>query len=190
MSRKGNIMSNALTRTAATQRNRKGSTPQSERTPGRTDEVLNSAGGFVFKVSDKDRLERFLILGTDSGTYYVGESDLTKQNVDFVKEMIKINEREVVDTVVDVSVNNRAAKQSPTIFTLALVFFEGQDKAYARAAVNKVVRTSTHLFEFASYVKAFGGWGRSKRAAVAGWYESKTPEQLAYQAVKYRSRTV
>lgn len=181
-------MSNALRNLAAEQTARKTATPQTERTPGRTDEVQNNAGGFVFKVSDKDRLERFLILGVDGGTYYVGERKLTAQNVAFLKEFIARDERLFVDTVVDVSVNNRAAKQSPAIFAIALVLSEGQDKAYAREAVNKVVRTSTQLFEFASYVKAFGGWGRSKRAAVAGWYESKDANSLAYQAVKYRQR--
>lgn len=181
-------MSNALRTNAAAQAARKGATPQMERTPGRTDEVQNNAGGFTFKVSDKDRLERFLILGVDGGTYYVGEQKFTADAVAFLKEFIARDERAFVDTVVDVSVNNRAAKQSPAIYAIALVLSEGQDKAYAREAVNKVVRTSTHLFEFAEYVKAFGGWGRSKRAAVAGWYEGKDAGSLAYQAVKYRQR--
>lgn len=181
-------MSNALRKNAAAQSARKVATPQTERTPGRTDEVRNNAGGFVFQASDKSRLERFLILGVDKGTYYVGEQKFTEQNVAFLKEFIAKDERAFVDTVVDVSVNNRAAKQSPAIYAIALVLSEGQDKAYARAAVDKVVRTSTQLFEFAEYVKAFGGWGRAKRAAVAGWYENKTPESLAYQTVKYRQR--
>jgi 60 kDa SS-A/Ro ribonucleoprotein len=64
----------------------------------------------------------------------------------------------------------------------------GNDKAYAREAVNKVVRTGTHLFEFTNYLNDLGGWGRAKRKAVASWYESKTPESLAYQAIKYRQR--
>src|ERR1700745_4099842 len=135
-------MSNALRNLAAEQTARKAATPQTERTPGRTDEVQNNASGFVFKVSDKTRLERILILGVDGGTYYVGEKKLAKDAVDFMKAYIASNEREFVDTVVDVRVNNRAAKQSPTIFAIALALSEGQDKAYTRAAVNKVVRTS------------------------------------------------
>ena len=34
----------------------------------------------------------------------------------------------------------------------------------------------------------FRGWGRALRRAVGGWYAAKAPDQLAYQAVKYRSR--
>lgn len=179
---------NELSKLAAREKAVKTATPQRQRTPGRTDEVKNNAGGFVFKVSDKDRLERFLILGTEGGTYYVDAPKLTAQNAKFVRGLIKKDERMVVDTLVDVSVNGRAYRNSPALFTLALVLTEGQDKAYARAAVNKVVRTGTHLFEFTGYLNDLGGWGRAKRKAVAGWYEEKTPEALAYQAVKYRQR--
>lgn len=181
-------MSNALGKYAASQKQVKVSTPQTKRTPGRSDEVRNNAGGYVFKVSDKDRLERFLILGTDKGTYYVGEAKLTEQNVKFVKEMVRKDERLVVDTIVDVSVNGRAVKNSPALFALAVVMTEGQDKAYAREAVQKVARTSTHLFEYAQYIDNLGGWGRAKRKSVAQWYESKPVDALAYQAVKYRQR--
>lgn len=182
----------ALKKNAAETKAARTATSQTERTAGRSDEVRNNAGGFVFAVSDKDRLTRFLILGTDGGTYYVGERDLTKQNVTFVTDLISRDERLVIDTLVDVADNNRAAKNSPSLYALALVLANGKDKAYLRQSgvFEKVVRTSTHLFEFANYVDALGGWGRSKRNAIAGWYTFKTADQLAYQAVKYRSRSV
>lgn len=183
-------MSNALKNVAAQTRQARVASPQTTRTPGRTDEVKNNAGGFVFSVSARQRLERFLILGTDGGTYYVGQSNLTNQNLDFVKALIAKDERAVIDTLVDVADANRAAKNSPSIYTLALVLSEGKDKVYLRATdvVNKVVRTGTHLFEFCTYIDSLGGWGRAKRSAVAGWYEGKTADQIAYQAVKYRQR--
>jgi len=154
----------------------------------RADQVKNNAGGFVFAVSNKSRLERFLILGTDGGTYYVNQNKLTDQNVEFVKNLIKTDEDLVRNTLVDVSVNGRAYKNSPAIFTLALLFVEGKDKAAARAAVSKVCRTSTHLFEFAQYIENLGGWGRAKRGAVADWYQTQEVDKLAYQLVKYRQR--
>lgn len=181
-------MSNALGKFAASQKQERVATPQTKRTPGRTDEVKNNAGGFVFKVDDKSRLERFLILGTDKGTYYVGEQKLTAQNVTFLKDLVKKDERLVVDTLVDVSVNGRALKNSPALFAMATVMTEGKDKAYAREAVQKVARTSTHLFEYAQYIDDMGGWGRAKRRSVAEWYENKSIDALAYQAVKYRQR--
>lgn len=45
-------------------------TPQSEQaSPG---QVRNSAGGYTFQVDALTRLRRFLTLGVDGGTYYVG----------------------------------------------------------------------------------------------------------------------
>lgn len=181
-------MANSLGKYAASQKAVKVATPNTTRSVGRTDEVLNNTGGFTFKVSEKDRLERFMILGTDGGTYYVGERKLTAGNVAFLKNMIAKDERLVVDTAVDVSVNGRSVRNSPALFALALVMAEGKDKAYAREAVQKVARTSTHLFEYAQYVDDLGGWGRAKRQSVANWYEGKSMDNLAYQAVKYRQR--
>jgi 60 kDa SS-A/Ro ribonucleoprotein len=153
-------------------------------------QVENNAGGFVYKVSDKARLERFLILGTDGGTYYASERDITKQNFGFIVDLAGKNPRLLIDTIVDVSVNNRAAKNSPAIFALAVAInsVAPEHKAEVRAAVQQVCRTSTHLFEFAQYVENLGGWGRAKKSAVAQWYQSKDKDNLALQAVKYRQR--
>ena len=81
---------------------------QTERTPGRTDEVKNSAGGFVHAVDSWDRLDRFLILGSEGGTYYVNERDLTVANANAVIELIKSDGLRVVNTVVAVSKDGRA----------------------------------------------------------------------------------
>ena len=163
-------------------------TPQTSRTPGRTDEVRNNAGGFVFKVDDRVRLERFLILGTDGGTYYVSQRKLTADNAKFVLNLIKKNEQLVIDVVRDVATNNRAAKNSPSLFVLALLMHNAENKAAVRALVPEVARTGTHLFEYAQYLKDLGGLGRAKRGSLADWYTSKDANQLAYQAVKYRQR--
>lgn len=164
-------------------------TPQTQRADA--EQVQNNAGGYTFKASDKSRLERFLILGVDGGTYYVKTPDLTSQNVDFVRKMLVNDAKMVIDTVVDVSVNGRAVKNSAALFVLALAMnTDGVDKSAVKSAVQKVARTSTHLFEYMQYLENLGGWGRAKRNSVAQWYQSKSPEQLAYQAVKYRSRTI
>ena len=46
-------------------------------------------------------------------------------------------------------------------------------------ALPQVARTGTHLFQFASFVEGFRGWGRSLRRAVGGWYADRSPEALA-----------
>jgi len=148
----------------------------------------NNAGGYSFVASDVSRLTRFLVLGTDGGTYYVNERDLTKKNADFVVKMIEKDEATVVKTLVEVSDEARAPKNSYALFVLALVFRHGTDKKAAADALVKVARTGTHLFEFVSYLKGMGGLGRSKQRAIANWYTSKSVDQVAFQAVKYRSR--
>lgn len=152
-------------------------------------QVRNNTGGFVFEVTPQSRLERFLILGTDGGSYYVGERDLTKQNVDFLREMLKRDSDFVVSKVVEISAAGRAKSNSPALFTLALAMnTDGVNKSKVADAALKVARTGTHIFEFAQYLENLGGWGRAKRTAIANWYQSKSDKALAMQAVKYRQR--
>lgn len=163
-------------------------TPATEK--ARPDQVVNNTGGFVFEVSDTSRLERFLILGVDGGTYYVGEKDLTNQNVSWLIKLIEKNPGLVLAKTIEISVSGRAYKAGPALFTLALLLNHASSDAKAQAvlATPKIARTATHLFELAQYLENLGGWGRAKRRAVAGWFTEKTPDQLAYQAVKYRQR--
>lgn len=94
-------------------------TPQTEPIPGST-QVENSAQGYSWAVGDWERLHRFLIMGSEGGSYYAGERALTTENVDAVRRCIEADGPRVVREVVDVSVGGRAAKQDPGIFVLAL----------------------------------------------------------------------
>jgi 60 kDa SS-A/Ro ribonucleoprotein len=152
-------------------------------------QVPNNGGGFSFKVDAWNRLDRFLIIGTDGGTYYTKQQDLTKQNLDAVKALLVQNPQEVVRRTVDVSVNGRAKSNSQALFVLALAMqLELADKEFIKEAVQKVARTFTHLAEYSMYLKNLGGGGRAKTDSIARWYTSKTDMQLAVQGVKYRNR--
>jgi 60 kDa SS-A/Ro ribonucleoprotein len=156
-------------------------------------QVPNSAGGFSFTVGPFDQLRRFLILGTQGGTYYVGEKDLTKQNLDNIKALIANDPNAVVDLTATISLAGRSYRNDAAILVLALVMTLGTDaaKSYARSKMNDIVRTSTHLFQYMSFLKALApgtGLGTSRNRSIANWYESKSTEDLAYQAVKYRQR--
>ena len=63
-------------------------TPQSRPIPGST-QVANSGGGYSWPVDDWTRFDRFLILGAEGGTYYIGERDLVEQNHDAIVRCIK-----------------------------------------------------------------------------------------------------
>ncbi len=163
-------------------------TPQNER--ARADQVKNNAGGFVFEVTPETRLRRFLVLGTTGGTYYQGESDLTKENGDVVIDFATNRTKELVDILLEISEAGRAPKQNPTIFALAAAAGLGDDEGrkYALDALPRIARTGTHLFLFAKYVGQFRGWGAGLRKAVGNWYELKDADKLGYQMVKYRQR--
>lgn len=150
----------------------------------------NSAGGYSFTVDDKTRLRRFLVLGTDGGTYYVSAADLTKDNAKVVLDFARTRTAELVAEVVAVSTAVRAPKQNPALFALAAAASLGDEdgRKTALAALGLVARTGTHLFLFARYVEQFRGWGRGLRRAVGDWYTTKSVDDLAYQVVKYRQR--
>ncbi len=164
-------------------------TPQSQPIPG-SNQVRNSGGGYSWPVDDWTRLDRFLILGAEGGTYYIGERDLVKQNHDALIRCIKADGLRAVNRIVEISDAGRAPKNDPAIFALALVATHGDApaKAHAFTNLNKVCRIGTHLFHFAEYVNAMRGWGRGLRNAVGRWYVDRGAEDLAHQAVKYQQR--
>lgn len=162
-------------------------TPQSEAM--RADQVKNEAGGFTWVVDKWGRLRRFLILGSEGGAYYVNERNLTKQNVDSLRECIAEDGVRTVNEIVEISEAGRAPKNDQALYALASCISLG-DKATKRAAAEalpRVARIGTHLYAFVAYAETMRGWGRTMRWAVSNWY-AKNPQQLAYQAIKYRSR--
>jgi 60 kDa SS-A/Ro ribonucleoprotein len=141
-------------------------------------------------VDDWTRLHRFLILGSEGGSYYATERTLTAQNANAIMRCIDADGVRVVETIVAVSEAGRAPKNDPAIFALALVTAQGDVAARraAFAALPRVCRMGTHLFHFAQYVEQCRGWGRGLRQAIAAWYTGLSARDLAYQAVKYRQR--
>ena len=163
-------------------------TPQNEPIPGST-QVPNSDVGYSWAVDDWTRLDRFLILGSEGGTYYLKERELTKQNAEAVARCIQADGERVVRRIVEISEAGRAPKNDPAVFALALCTALG-DVATKRAAFEalpRVCRTGTHLFHFAQYVDGMRGWGRGLRDAVGSWYAMPAPK-LSLQAVKYVQR--
>lgn len=165
------------------------STPQSQPIPGRN-QAMNNAGGFAWTISPWARLDRFLILGSEGGTFYVSERRLTIQNADALLDCLTEDGPRVVARIVEVSEGGKAAKNEPALFALALCTALGDPstRQAALAALPRVARTGTHLFHFLGYVDSARGWGRGLRSAVAHWYNGMEAGKLAYQAVKYQQR--
>jgi len=164
-------------------------TPQSE--PTSPDQVENNAGGYVFAVDPLTRLRRFLILGSEGGSYYASERDLTKENVEVVRELARNAGPTLVAETAAISTSGRAPSNEPALYALAVAISHGdqETKRVAAEMLPLVARTGTHLFHFVRYAQTQRGWGRTLRWAVANWYLThRSPDRLAYQLVKYRQR--
>jgi 60 kDa SS-A/Ro ribonucleoprotein len=152
--------------------------------------IPNNAGGHYYEVDDWVKLDRFLILGTDAGTYYVNAQDLTKANLDALNRCCSMDGGRVVRRIVEISQNGRAPKNDAAILALAVCCGakDLETRRQALASINSVCRTGTHLLMFVEFVKRFRGMGRGLRNALGRWFTEKTADQLALQAVKYNQR--
>jgi len=164
-------------------------TPQDQAIPN-SNQSRNNAGGFGWQVDDWSRLDRFLVLGSEGGTYYVSAQALTISNAEAVVRCIKSDGIRVVNRTVEISQSGRAPKNDPALFVLAMAAGMGDTETRRKAleALPAVARIGTHLFHFLTYVQQFRGWGRGLREGVARWYTDRDADKIAYQVIKYRQR--
>lgn len=170
-----------------------GATPQSEPIPG-SSQVPNSAGGYAWGVDDWERLHRFLILGTEGGTYYIKEQKLTRENGEAILRCLRADAKRTIKTIAEISESGRAPKNDPAVFALALCVAYAPTIDVKRAALDalpRVCRIGTHLFHFMQYfedLRAAGQrYGRSVRRGLARWYQ-RDADKLADQVIKYAQR--
>lgn len=162
----------------------------SQKEKARADQVQNSAGGYTFALDKWARLDRWLVLGAEGGTYYASERKLTRENATTIAECLSDNGLHTVARIVAMSESGRAPKNDTAIFALAMAAGDSspETRKAALAAVPRVCRTGTDLFHFVRDVEGFRKWGRGLRSAIASWYNDKPVERVAYQALKYRER--
>lgn len=164
-------------------------TPQNKK--ARPEQVKNYAGGFVFQLSPLKQLERFLILGSDSNTYYASAQKMTRENAAVVEKCWLIDPVRTAELIVEISVEGRAARNDPAIFALALGAISSNVEARraAYSAVHQVCRIPTHLFTWVKYATDMGkGNGRGMKRTIAQWYAARKTDNLAYSMVKYQNR--
>lgn len=164
-------------------------TNQTSAIPGKKT-TKNNAGGYTFELDNWNRLNRFLILGSESPTYYVDEQKLTVDNAQTIINCVRENGTKAVSIIRDTSVHGNAPKNDPAIFALALAatYGDAETKSAAYAAVPLVCRIGTHLFQFCQAVQDLRGWSSGLRKAVSSFYTNKTVDQVALQLIKYRQR--
>lgn len=167
-------------------------TPQQQPIPGRPEMVPNSEGGYVFAAGDWERLRRFLILGTDGGSYYADRADLTRDNAESVLRCLRDDGVRAVDEIVEISEAGRAPKNDFAIYALALAcvpaYANEATRRHAFESIPRVCRTGTHILMFSDIVNSMRSWGQGLMRGVSAWYEGKDRDELAYQLVKYQNR--
>lgn len=170
-------------------------------------QVKNAAGGYVFPADKWTQLDRWLITGTQGGTFYTNEVELTLQNLQVARECIAEDGVRVVRRALEISLLGLAAKQDYALYTLAMcIAARGDDTLATRKAaffaLPSMCRTGSTFFQLLSYLRGTRSsivpneknkqtalfTGNGLKRAVARWFSEKPVDRLAYQMVKYRQR--
>lgn len=138
------------------------------------------------------RLETFLILGGDPGTYRAAQFAFHADAARSVQDSLRTDGLGAVRLIEEVSESCRALSHDAALYALALAsspqFADAETNAAALHALPRVAHTGEHLCKYAAYVGSLRGWGRGLRSAVADWYTSKPVQELATQILKHRHR--
>lgn len=157
--------------------------------PASPNQKLNNAGGYSFTVTPLERLRRFLILGSDGGTYYVGEHEHTRSNIENIRSVLTQEPIAALRMIGEVSDQGLAPRNTPAIFALAVALTSSRASRYVTPdLVHKVCRIGTHWLQLAAAVDELGGWGRHKRAVFSERFEKEPLDMLAYDMAKYQQR--
>ena len=157
----------------------------------------------MFPIDEWSRLLRFLIIGTEGGTYYVDEERIQTENLLNTAECLHEDGPRVVEITAQVAESRRAYKTTHALWVLALAMRSKNLETRRAAATNflRVVRTGADLLNFAAiylhggtgkearrHGEKLGGTGRLWRAAIRKFF-FQDPERVAYQIAKYRERS-
>lgn len=153
----------------------------------------SGVGAETWPVDDWTRLDRFLILGHEGGSYYASAQQMTHETAAAVSRCLVADPARTLARIVEISQSGRAPKNDPAIFALALCAASGDVRVRreAFALLPRVCRIGTHLFHFMRDYEALrpkNRYGQSVKKMLARWYEEKPVSRLAYDVIKYRQR--
>lgn len=169
-------------------------------------QVLNYSGGYVWKLSLLEHVNRYLVMGgaKDMGNYYMQAEKVSHECALSVLQMIRNPDPsqfvQLCDLLKAVSVGGRAPKQEPILLSLAaaIVFAKTpEEKKIAFETLKVCIRIPTHAFMLAGFVRDLSmsktvnkgkGWGTGFRRAMSHYYISHTGRELAYHMTKYQNR--
>ena len=180
------------------------------------DQVPNNAGGFVWQISDREQVIRYLIIGSEGGNFYQTPQQVSSTCASCVLRMTRTpdNFKWLIETIRQVSMEGRAAKQESTLLALATAIVFARTPAEKTEALNAVkdcVRILTHMYMLIGYIKIFSkaghptlaapatdtsskvvtvgsGLGRGIRRVFGDYFYSRTGIEIANLMTKYQNR--
>lgn len=179
------------------------------------DQIQGAAGGFVWQITDKEQVIRYLIIGSEGGNFYQTPQQVSSQCASCVLRMTRTpdNFKWLIETIRQVSMEGRAAKQESTLLALATAIVFAPTPAAKTEALNAVkdcVRILTHMYMLIGYIKIFSkaghptlsaaapaataapvvgsGLGRGIRRVFGEYFYSRTGIEIANLMTKYQNR--
>ena len=162
------------------------------------DGPVNSCGKPTHIISDIEFLKRFLMLGTENGTYYIENRKLTEQHFEGIDRLVENdkNHNDIISTIT--TYISKAYKKDYLIFALARCCIEKKHpelRAKAYGLLENICYTPTLLFMFIEMYEGLHmkynkstGWNKLQKANISKWYMDKSPQTLVYLMTKYRQR--
>ncbi|XP_060072460.1 RNA-binding protein RO60-like [Ylistrum balloti] len=146
-------------------------------------------------LTEKWRLQSFLVLGTESGAYKPGNKDIRRKEVNSIESLIDLGDGpDVVKTICLTNKAGRGCHRLPVMYALALCTrsTDSITKEAAYAALQEICPEPSDLLTFVMFcemVSGGTGWGRAQRRAISDWYNSfkDRPLELAEGVTKERS---
>lgn len=122
--------------------------------------VISHQGGETYRASKLSRFTRFLVVGSESGSFYQSAKALTLENTRVAQDVLNGKHGiEAVNEIVRVSQGGLAEKQDAILFSLA--FATRSDVSEVRSAAYKAIipvcRTLSQLCTFLDYRFQLGG---------------------------------
>lgn len=130
-------------------------------------------------------LDRYLLLGTEGGTFYV--EDAGPQHATNLETLSLVSGQEVVARIVAIAAAGTSARPEALATALAVCASapDLETRQAALAALAEVCRTGPQIYTFAEEAARRRGWGRALRRAVADWYAAADPTDVLIQALKH-----
>jgi 60 kDa SS-A/Ro ribonucleoprotein len=168
----------------------KKATPQSQPVQGREEEMVRmKSGGYSFSIDVWTHLRRCLIMGTSSGSYYVGRRELTQEFINVLNEAIGLDPTRVGDEILYASSGKSINNSAPILAMVLLSMSEDRRaKKVFKSLFHEVIRTASHFYEWLSYTKSMRGMGRVVQEVAIQWLSTPDTKWLAYQLLKYQQR--